>query len=260
MRYGFFDANIVGYDENNMPIFDRAEDAEFFSEFFDSFLTDGIYSTPANGFKVTAGNGLSVNVAEGRCLIKGHFGWADEAETLTFAAADSNRGRCDRVVIRLNLSERNIVLAVKQGEYASSGYLPPELTRDIKNGVWELGIANVNIPAATAQIDSGNIVDTRANKEVCGFVTSIGTLAADAVVVTIAPEEWSGTAEPYEVTKTVDGITATANIVVSGAANSMQEWIESGCYAAEQGDGTVTFKALYKLPEKAISANILIVG
>ena len=75
MRYGFFDANITGYDENNLPVFDRAEDSEFFSSYFGAILADGIYSSPADGFAVSAGGGMSLSVSPGRCLIQGRFGW-----------------------------------------------------------------------------------------------------------------------------------------------------------------------------------------
>lgn len=259
MRYGFFDANVTGYDENNMPIFDRAEDSEFFSEFFESFLSDGIYSSPANGFEVKPVAGMVVSVGVGRCLIQGRFGWADEEETLLFAAADSNRARVDRVVLRLNLTDRNITVAVRQGEYSTGG-TAPALVRDLSAGIWELGIAEVTIPAAAVEILEENIKDTRGDKLLCGFVSSIGTLNAGTAAVVIAPEEWQGTAAPYEVTKAVEGVTASNNIIVTGAEGSMAAWLESGCYAANQGFGTITFKALYGIPEGAVTANVLIVG
>ena len=63
MRYGFFDSQITGYDQNNMPIFDRAENAEFFSKFMASFMTSGIYPTPTFGFEVTPDNGMTLQVS-----------------------------------------------------------------------------------------------------------------------------------------------------------------------------------------------------
>ena len=259
MRYGFFDANVTGYDDNNMPIFDRAEDSEFFSEFFESFLSDGIYSSPANGFEVKPAGGMVVSVGIGRCLIQGRFGWADEEEVVTLASADSNRSRVDRVVLRLNLIDRNVAIAVRQGEYSTGGNAPA-LVRNLSEGVWELGIAEITIPAASVEILDENITDTRNNKALCGYVTSLGTLNAGTAAVVIAPEEWQGTAEPYEVTKAVEGVTASNNIIVTGAEGSMAAWLESGCYAASQGFGTITFKALYGIPEVSVTANVLIVG
>ena len=46
MRYGFFDAQIIGYDANGVPRYDRAENAEFFAEFFESFLTTAFIPLP----------------------------------------------------------------------------------------------------------------------------------------------------------------------------------------------------------------------
>ena len=260
MRYGFFDAQIIGYDGNGLPRYDRAENAEFFSEFFESFLDDGIYPTPANGFAVAPAGGMSVNVAAGRCLIRGRFGWAEQSETLSLISADSNRGRIDRIVLRLDLNNRDIRLAVLQGEYSSVGYTPAELTRDLSLGIWELGIAEIEIPAASSEISAERIRDLRHNKQFCGFVSSIGTLEADTSIVSVAADEWEGTSAPYSVTKTVSGVTDSNNIVVSAAAESMALWLECGCYASAQSNGTVTFKALYSLPSDTLFANVLIVG
>ena len=260
MRYGFFDAQITGYDANGLPTFDRAEDSAFFSSFFEAFLTDGIYTAPADGFAVRAAEGMTLSVAPGRCLIRGRFGWAEKEETLTLAAADSNRGRIDRVVLRLDLIARTVSTAVVSGEYAAAGYTAPALTRDLTLGVWELALADIDIPAASVEITGERITDLRGDKLLCGFVTSVGTLEAGAAAVAIAPEDWEGTEAPYEVTKPVAGVTASGHIVVSGSDDSMALWLESGCYAAAQGDGTVTFKALYALPAGTVTANILIVG
>ena len=179
MRYGFFDANITGYDENNLPVFDRAEDSEFFSSYFGAILTDGIYSSPADGFAVSAGGGMSLSVSPGRCLIQGRFGWQEEAEVLTLAAADSNRARIDRVVLRMSLIDRSVSLAVLQGEYGVSPSAPA-LTRDLSAGIWELGVADVSVASGVTEITAENITDLRADAQLCGIVTSPGTLAADA--------------------------------------------------------------------------------
>lgn len=34
IEYGFFDSEITGYDEEGLPVFDRAKSSEFFAEFW----------------------------------------------------------------------------------------------------------------------------------------------------------------------------------------------------------------------------------
>ena len=259
MRYGFFDANITGYDENNIPVFDRAEDSEFFSSYFDAILTDGVYPSPADGFMVSASGGLSLSVAPGRCLIRGRFGWLEEAEALTLAAADSNRARIDRVVLRLSLIDRDVSLAVLQGDYGVSPSARA-LTRDLSAGIWELGLADVSLAAGATEITAANIADLRADAGLCGLVTSPGTLAAEAKRIVIPTGDWEGSAEPYSCVKAVEGVTVASQVIVSGTDGSMDIWLESGCYGAANGNGTITFKALYGKPSAAVTASVLIVG
>ena len=49
MRSGFFESDIIGYDAENLPILDRAEDAEFHAEYFKSFIGNGIFPNPVKG-------------------------------------------------------------------------------------------------------------------------------------------------------------------------------------------------------------------
>lgn len=50
MRSGFFNSEITGYDGEGMPIFDRAEDAEFYAEYFNSFIGNGVFPNPSTNF------------------------------------------------------------------------------------------------------------------------------------------------------------------------------------------------------------------
>lgn len=38
LRYGYFDSEISGYDEEGMPIFDRAESSDFLAMLFQKLL------------------------------------------------------------------------------------------------------------------------------------------------------------------------------------------------------------------------------
>ena len=45
-RYGFFDSEIIGYDEEGMPEFDRAESSEFLAMFISQIISDGVLAAP----------------------------------------------------------------------------------------------------------------------------------------------------------------------------------------------------------------------
>ena len=126
---------------------------------------------------------------------------------LTLAAADSNRARIDRVVLRMSLIDRSVSLAVLQGEYGVSPSARA-LTRDLSAGIWELGVADVSVASGVTEITAENITDLRANTSFCGLVTSPGTLAADAKQITIAPADWQGCGAPYTCTTAAAGVPA----------------------------------------------------
>lgn len=166
-----FDSHISGYDENGYPIYDRATTSEEFSMFFNCLLRDGVFG---NGMcAVLAGSGMTATVSVGGMMIRGRFGYIDSPETVVFSAAES-RTRIDTVVLRRDLSSsvNNIVCAVVKGT-ASTNPQPPSLTRD--GTIWELGLANVTIPANASAVSQGNISDTRLNSERCGLVAAILT-------------------------------------------------------------------------------------
>ena len=121
MRSGFFNSNITGYDEVNNPIYDRAEEASFFAEFFAAFIGNGVYPNPSTGMQVVENSSLGVLVKPGKCFINGYFGLVEPGgEELVFEASDSNLSRIDRIVARWDLMNRDINLHVLKGVPASN--------------------------------------------------------------------------------------------------------------------------------------------
>lgn len=168
-----FDSSISSYDENGYPIYDRASTSADFALLFSSFLKNGVFG--AQMCEVLAGSGMTATVGLGKFLIDGRFGSVkDTVETVTFEAASSSYGRYDTVVLRRDLSTsvNNMVCAVVTGTPSRSPSAPA-LTRDAS--VWELGIANVYIPARSTAISQANITDTRLDNSRCGLVAAILT-------------------------------------------------------------------------------------
>ena len=166
-----FDSRIVSYDVDGMPIYDRASNAEHFAKLLASFLRNGLFGSEM--CEVLIADGMNVTVGKGNALIEGRFAYLDTPETLTFAPSEGNP-RIDTVVLRRDLSsDVNYIVAdiVKGTAAASPGR--PALTRD--GTVWELGLADVLIPANSTAVSQTNITDTRLEDSRCGLVAAILT-------------------------------------------------------------------------------------
>lgn len=165
----------VTYDEQGLPLYDRAVDSEFLRAVFAAYFFDGIFYKPTNALQVVAGTGLQVQVNPGICHIRGAMGIETETRTLTLEAAGT-LPRIDTVVARLDISlaVRSIELYVVTGTPASTPQRPA-LTRDAT--IWELGLADVAVAANSSTLTQSSITDTRLDTERCGVVAqTIGSL------------------------------------------------------------------------------------
>ena len=73
LRYGFFDSEITGYDEEGMPVFDRAESSDFLAAFISRIIGSGVLAAPGNCFQVMADEGMKLKVMPGFGIIRGRF-------------------------------------------------------------------------------------------------------------------------------------------------------------------------------------------
>lgn len=165
----------VTYDEQGLPLYDRAVDSAFLRKVFAAYFSDGVFYNPTNALQVVAGTGMQVQVNPGICHIQGAMGIEPNLRTLSLTAAGS-QPRIDTVVARLDLSQavRSIELYVKTGTPAASPSAP-SLTRD--STIWELGLANVSVGANVGTISQSHITDTRLDTSRCGMVAqTIGSL------------------------------------------------------------------------------------
>lgn len=166
MRSGFFNSEITGYDAENMPIFDRAEEASFFAKYFNQFISNGVFPNPSTNMQVLADTGMKIKVSAGTCFINGYMGWAENAETLTIEESDV-QARIDRIVARLDFDNREIECYVKKGISAGNP-VAPELQRDYD--MYEIGLADIRVNANAIEIKQENITDLRLNSNLCGIV------------------------------------------------------------------------------------------
>lgn len=166
MRSGFFNSEITGYDAENMPIFDRAEEASFFAKYFSQFISNGVFPNPSTNMQVLADTGMQVKVSIGTCFINGYMGWVENAETFTIEESDTQT-RIDRIVARLDFDNREIQCYVKKGT-AAGNPVAPVLQRDYD--MYEIGLADIRVNANAIEIKQENITDLRLNTDLCGIV------------------------------------------------------------------------------------------
>lgn len=168
MRSGFFNSEIVGYDAENMPIFDRAEEASFFAKYFSQFISNGVFPNPSTNMQVLADTGMQIKVSAGVCYINGYMGWVENTETKTIEESDT-QPRIDRIVMRLDFDERTIDWFIKKGT-ASGNPVAPTLQRDYD--MYEIGIADILVGGNVVEINQENITDLRLNTDLCGIVAN----------------------------------------------------------------------------------------
>jgi hypothetical protein len=149
---------------------DRVYGATDFAAYFGSLVSNGVFYATSTNLQVSPGIGLAVSIAEGSAWINGYRYENTDELNIPLTTANGSNPRIDRVVIRLSQITRSIQLAVVTGTPTATP-VAPELTRT--SDIYELGIADVLVPAAATSISANNITDTRLNTSLCGLVNSL---------------------------------------------------------------------------------------
>lgn len=172
MRFGYFDSEIIGEDDEGMPIFDRAESSDFTALFLSCIISDGVLAQPGDCFQVIAHEGMNLRIRPGFGMIKGRFAVDEQEADIYISAAPRTYKRIDRVILRANYLERLCEIVVREGTPAANPK-PPALIRPASGDYYELCLANVTVNAKQTVITQANITDTRYDSSVCGVVTNI---------------------------------------------------------------------------------------
>lgn len=154
-KYGFF--NSVNKDR----VYDASDVAGFLSKFF----TNGVFN---NTLAVSSNDNMTVSVAVGSANINGYAYENTEALTLDIDDADSTLNRIDSVILRLDLTNRQITVQVLQGDSATT----PSQPSIVRTGsIYDLRLANISVNAGATRITTSEITDTRFTSD-CGNVAS----------------------------------------------------------------------------------------
>ena len=170
---GFPFDSYVTYDTHGEPEYDRAISSQPLKNLIHRLFSDGILPDISTNLQVVAGeSGMTVTVKVGFCIIQGGLKLEENERTLSIQAADSNYSRIDSVIMRWNdnVDYRECDLYVIQGT-AAANPVRPELTRE--GGIYELGLADILIPAQSTTISNERITDTRYESARCGVISSI---------------------------------------------------------------------------------------
>ena len=161
-KSSFFNAELVG------ETWDRTYTAEDYANYFGSFIGNGVFPNPSTNLQIVANGDMTITVKEGKAWINGYMYHNDSDLILSVDPADGVLKRIDRIVVKLDFTNRVISCKVKKGTFASSP-IAPTLQRDMD--IYELGIADILIDNGVISIIQSKITDTRLNTDLCGIVT-----------------------------------------------------------------------------------------
>lgn len=145
---------------------DRTYNADNISNFFGGILNDGVFKNYNGDLAVTAGSGLSVNVAGGKAMIFSKYILNTGQLNLPLAGA-SSMPRYDAVVIGVDLENRIGEIYIKTGTPGVTPSYPTILNTD---NAKELCLAYVYVAAGATTIINANIIDSRSDTSVCGYI------------------------------------------------------------------------------------------
>ena len=160
--------------------YDRVYKAEDWAWYFATFIANGIFPKPSDGLQVVAYSGMEIRVNAGYAFINGYAFRNPATLSVTLDTAEGALNRVDRVVVRWDLPQRDMYIAVLKGT-PSAKTTATAVTRTTE--IWELALADIYVGKGVTRIQTQNITDQRFNSAVCGIVT--GTVEEiDASVLT----------------------------------------------------------------------------
>lgn len=157
LTYGFFNS-VNG---------DRVYNAETIGNMFKGLISDGIYKSVGDSFVVQPSSGLTLSVGSGRAVVSERWVENDAAITIALNAAHVTLNRYTAIVLRRDLTNRQITLEMIDGTPAASPAKPSIVRTDT---LYDICLAYVYVGAGANTITSADIEDARGDVDVCGYV------------------------------------------------------------------------------------------
>ena len=273
---GFFNAKLVD------GVYDRLYNAEDYRGNLGAVISNGVRRSGDDDLKVQAvGGSMDYTVSIGRAWING--GWyfndstyipnADPDDTL-INIGNTTLPRIDRIVVRFNSNDavRDIRIARIEGT-PSSNPVAPEPVRTDK--IYDIVLADIYVGAGAVTINQTNITDRRADKDVCGWITTpVGYddffVSVDGKVldhINIIDAEWQTMKDnwasvtlftKYEAKETLVSTTTSMSVPINqfNPDTDILEVFVNGIYAYEGDDYTTEGKTVNFTIEKPIGTEI----
>ena len=138
-----------------------------------NFRGTGVFNGLLNSLECYAdSSGMQVKVKSGGAWVDGFYYGSDAEQILSIATAHASYGRIDRVVVRLDVVNNTVSVAVVTGTPSGSPAVPA-LTQ-IATGIWETPIAKVTVDAGVVSIAAAKVTDER----VYSYASTSGNLGA----------------------------------------------------------------------------------
>ena len=157
LKYGFFNS-VDG---------DRKYSADDLSSYFVKLISNGVFPNPSDNLKVVVKSGLTVTVKAGFAFCNAKYAENTSDYDLTLDNEDTTNPRIDRIVLRLNTTNREFTLAIIKGT-PDAEPTAPDITRT--STVYDLCLAEIAVAANASSIATADITDKRGNTSLCGYV------------------------------------------------------------------------------------------
>lgn len=166
-----FDSRVT-YDGSGNPVYDRAISSDPYRRLLSHLFSTGIHPNIPTNMQVTTNAGMTVTVKAGFAVVEGCLKLEELDKTLTLDNSDATYPRIDTIVLRLNANTdvRECEYKIIKGTPATTPRVP-ELVRS--ESIYDIGLANIYVPAKATAIVGGNITDTRYDTTRCGVIAPV---------------------------------------------------------------------------------------
>lgn len=214
---------------------DRVYNASQMNEPYKHIISNGVVPNPSHSLLVTSAYDMSVVVNGGFALVGDGWIRVDGYEVIPIDPAEATLKRIDTICLRWDDTDsvRNGTIVYKKGTPATYPVAPSLEKNDL---VEELCLARINVNPGTTVIDDDMIEDTRGDVNYCGYVTQLikGNSGVQGLTLSLASGNWTYSGGYYTQSVTVNGITSTSILIVSG---------DDGVICTGQDENKLTFRS-----------------